>query len=203
MILCTCGCGTEIIIKKHHRWRGIPKYIKGHYFKTEKSKQEVLKINIGRKQTKNHINKRSISLKGRISPNKNKCLSNDHKNKISQSNLGKIVSNETIYKISKSRTGKCCGEKNCNWKGGKSFEPYCPKFNNKKKEEIRNQYDRRCYICGKHESDNITKNNKIRKLCVHHIDEDKEQGCNGKQWKLIPLCLSCHLKLHNSKKMEI
>jgi len=27
---CACGCGGEIIIKPHHSWSGIPKYIQGH-----------------------------------------------------------------------------------------------------------------------------------------------------------------------------
>lgn len=90
------------------------------------------------------------------------------------------------------------GENSFNWQGGKSFEPYCEKFNEKKKEEVREQYGRKCYICGKDEKDNITKTGKIWKLSVHHIDEDKEQGCNGKQWKLVPLCL----KHHNSKILK-
>ncbi len=91
------------------------------------------------------------------------------------------------------------GKNSSAWEGGKSFEPYCEKFNNHKKEEIRNQYGRKCYICGRDEKDNITKTGKIRKLSVHHIDMDKEQGCNGKSWKLVPLCIHCH----NSNKMKV
>lgn len=91
------------------------------------------------------------------------------------------------------------GENSSLWKGGKSFEPYCPRFNNRKKEEIRNQYDRKCYLCGKDEKNNITKNGKIKKLSVHHLDMDKEQGCNGKGWKLVPLCIHCHGKIHKYK----
>jgi len=30
MKLCACGCGQEIKIKKHHKYYGIPNYIKGH-----------------------------------------------------------------------------------------------------------------------------------------------------------------------------
>ena len=90
------------------------------------------------------------------------------------------------------------GELNHNWQGGKSFFPYCDKFNDRKREEIRNKYGRKCYICHKNEEENITHTGKIRKLSVHHIDADKGQGCNGKQWKLIPLCLKCH----NNKHMD-
>jgi len=31
MVLCACGCGGEIIIKRHHKYYGIPKYIMGHH----------------------------------------------------------------------------------------------------------------------------------------------------------------------------
>ncbi len=95
------------------------------------------------------------------------------------------------------------GENNSSWKGGVSFLPYCEKFNDTKKEEIRNQYNRKCYICKKDEKNNVTKNGKIRKLSVHHMDEDKEQGCNGKKWKPIPLCLHCHVIRHFKNKKRI
>jgi hypothetical protein len=73
------------------------------------------------------------------------------------------------------------------------------------KEDVRNFYGRKCYICGRDEKDNITKTNKLRKLSVHHIDEDKEQGCNGKLWKLVPLCMHCHnsIKCKNIRDEKI
>lgn len=91
------------------------------------------------------------------------------------------------------------GKNNHNWQGGKSFEPYCEKFNFRFKEKIREKYNRRCYFCGKTEEENG------ERLCVHHIDDDKEQGCNGKYWFVIPLCKKCHDRLHameNKKKRE-
>ena len=30
IFLCSCGCGEQIDVKRHHKYRGIPKYIKGH-----------------------------------------------------------------------------------------------------------------------------------------------------------------------------
>jgi len=72
------------------------------------------------------------------------------------------------------------------WQGGKSFEPYCSLFNNKKKEEIRNRDNRICQLCGKSEIHNG------KRLAVHHIDSDKMQGCNGKKWELTALCCSCN-----------
>ncbi|MFA7220748.1 MAG: HNH endonuclease signature motif containing protein [Synergistaceae bacterium] len=77
------------------------------------------------------------------------------------------------------------GETHPMWKGGVSFEPYCPKFNKELKEEIRNQYHRICQKCYEPENG--------RKLDVHHINFDKQAGCYGKPWNLIPLHQKCHM----------
>jgi hypothetical protein len=57
------------------------------------------------------------------------------------------------------------------------------------------------------ESDQIKKQKekgkRVFRLSVHHIDEDKEQGCNGKSWKLVPLCLQCHLKVKKHKILSL
>lgn len=79
------------------------------------------------------------------------------------------------------------------WKGGISYLPYCHKFNESKKEEIRNKYNRQCFICGKKEEDNINR------LGVHHVDYNKDQGCNGNKWVLVPLCNSCHMKTNHNR----
>lgn len=83
------------------------------------------------------------------------------------------------------------GEKSCHWKGGKSFEPYCPKFNENIKESVRVKFFRRCAICGAVENG--------KKHHVHHIDYNKNAICNGVSWSLIPLCPSCHTKTNNSR----
>lgn len=78
-------------------------------------------------------------------------------------------------------------ERNPQWKGGISFLPYCRHFNDDIKEQVRESFSRKCYICGKSETN--------RKLDVHHCDFNKNQGCAGaRAWKLIPLCRSCHAK---------
>jgi hypothetical protein len=77
------------------------------------------------------------------------------------------------------------------WKGGKSFEPYCVAFSKKVKEEVRNAFDRKCFLCGAPENG--------KKLHVHHVDYDKSQGCKGKKWGLVPLCHSCHAKTNNHR----
>jgi hypothetical protein len=79
------------------------------------------------------------------------------------------------------------GPEHPNWKGGISFEPYCPAFTKKLKEEIREKFGRKCYLCPKTEEENG------RKLDVHHCDYNKGQGC-GQRWSLIPLCHRCHIK---------
>ncbi len=128
--------------------------------------------------------------KGRIPWNKGIPVSEETRSKVSENNKGRIPWNKGLL-------GYHGGENHWNWQNGKSFEPYCPKFTKELKEEIRNKYDRKCCICGKNEKYNITKKGKMIKLCVHHVDMDKGQGCSGKRWKLIPLCINCHIKLHN------
>ena len=74
--------------------------------------------------------------------------------------------------------------------------PYCEKFNESCRERNRSKYDHECFICGKPESENLTKSGKIRKLSVHHVDMNKQQGCNDTAWQLVPLCLEHHGTAH-------
>lgn len=106
--------------------------------------------------------------------------------------FGRKHSAETKQKISEIRTklGLSSGYNNPNWKGGVSFEQYCPKFNKHLKEEIREKFGRTCFICGKHEGHEL--------LSVHHVDYNKGQGC-GSKWALVPLCRSCHAKTSHNR----
>lgn len=99
---------------------------------------------------------------------------------------------ESIEKMVESHKNIALGENNGNWKGGISFEPYCPKFNKKLKEDIRNKYGRRCVVCGIPEFENVCSNGQHKKLSVHHVTYDKQEGCNGKDVVLVPLCIHCH-----------
>jgi hypothetical protein len=83
------------------------------------------------------------------------------------------------------------------WEGYASKQLYCPNFNEECKESNREKYGRMCFLTGSPESENKYKNGKRRKLSVHHVDMDKGQGCNGKRWKLVPLCITWHGKVHN------
>lgn len=117
-------------------------------------------------------------------------MSDETRRKISEGNKGKRKSEETKRKQSAALQGCSLDE----WNGYTSFEPYCPKFNYEKKEEIRNRDNRVCQLCGKSEL------LEGRKLSVHHIDSDKMQGCNGKQWGLVALCRSCNSKTDTAEK---
>ena len=80
------------------------------------------------------------------------------------------------------------------WKGGASFEPYCEKFNNEFKEDIRDKFDRVCFLCGKTEEDNG------KRLSVHHVNGNKNCGCDDDETcQFVPLCVGCHSKVHSKK----
>lgn len=85
------------------------------------------------------------------------------------------------------------GENSPVWQGGKCSNIYCKLWNEELRESTRDKYGRTCFICGKTEEDNN------RKLDVHHIDMNKQQGCNGNEWKLVPLCRSCHGKTQHNR----
>jgi hypothetical protein len=89
------------------------------------------------------------------------------------------------------RTGKNCGKDNPMWRGGISFLPYCFKFDKRRRKSVRAFFNNCCIVCGKHESENMSGGKQIA-LSTHHIDHDKQQGCNGKPFNLVPLCHVCH-----------
>lgn len=86
-------------------------------------------------------------------------------------------------RIGKSNKNKLKGEKNPNWREGKSFEPYGLDFNRRLKEQIRKRDNYRCQECFRHQ------NELGYKLIVHHIDFDKR---NNVPTNLISLCRNCH-----------
>jgi hypothetical protein len=122
-------------------------------------------------------------------------------------NIGRIVTEKTKRLLSEARKGKCystpeqklehskrmSGSGNPRWKGGISHLPYCELFNDEFKEKIRIKFDRKCFLCNK------TENETGRKHDVHHIDFNKLDICNGKEWPFVPLCRSCHTKTSNNR----
>jgi len=83
------------------------------------------------------------------------------------------------------------GEKSILWKGGKSFEPYTPEFNNRLKRKIRMRDENKCQECG------INQKELEYKLHIHHIDFNKK---NNLPDNLISLCRTCHLKTQMNRK---
>jgi nitrate/TMAO reductase-like tetraheme cytochrome c subunit len=114
--------------------------------------------------------------------------------KCKESNIGHEVTDATRIKMSISQKGLHVGIRNGNWKDGASFKPYCPEFNPARREKVREDFGYKCAICDKPQSENLTKTGKPWKLSVHHIYSDKQEGCDGKDFFLAPLCLECHGK---------
>lgn len=84
------------------------------------------------------------------------------------------------------RTMAQFGERNGNWRGGISFEPYCPKFNNDLKQRVRAFFEYRCVTCGKSEKE------LGYKLGTHHVEYDKAACCHGQPVTFAASCRRCH-----------
>ena len=85
------------------------------------------------------------------------------------------------------------GENNPNWKGGLSFEPYCPVFSDKEfKEQIKLRDGGICLnpFCSK----------KSNRLTIHHIDYDKK---HCEQENLITLCVSCNAQANSDREWHM
>jgi len=163
--------------------------------------------NKGKIRTEEFRRKFSLSITGENNLNFGKHFSEEHKDKISKSNLGKKRSPETKRRISEAHLGKSLSQEHKNkiaignsgelchwWRGGISFGKYCPKFNNLLKEQIRNRFGRICVICGTNEE-----NNRERLSC-HHVNFDKKSGCFGRKWNILPLCHKCHTWTTNHRR---
>lgn len=89
------------------------------------------------------------------------------------------------------------GEHSGTWRGGLSFEPYCPKFSRSLKRRIRSFFDNQCLLCGKTTEENG------KQLACHHVEYNKQACCDGKPVQFAALCLSCHGKTnHETARWE-
>jgi len=125
----------------------------------------------------------SCSHKGK----KLKPFSQEHKDNISKGKKGQKLSQEHKDKISLSISG----DKNWNWKGGISCEPYCPEFTHEYKEYIRERDNNKC------QNPDCWKKPYKRLLDVHHIDYDKK---NCSPDNLITLCNSCNARANKNRE---
>ena len=140
--------------------------------------------------------------------------SEEHKAKISATMRGRTLPEETRAKVSASLMGhkgvkhteeskqkmrlaalaaNRCGARNPNWRGGQSFEPYCPKWNTNLRDRIRAFFDDRCVLCGNPGS--VQK----RKLSCHHVEYNKAACCDGKPVHFAALCGICHNKTNTDR----
>ena len=118
------------------------------------------------------------------------CKNKNQINKIEKECLqcGKIHKNNLFCSLECSQKYHT-KENNTSWQGGISFKPYCYKFNNELKIQIRNRDNNICQLCGK------TKEQNNQELTVHHIHYDKE-NCNP---DLITVCHSCNTKVNYNR----
>ena len=105
---------------------------------------------------------------------------------ISNRNKERIISDEERQHVSAGKQGIPYNE----WEAFACEQKYCPAFDEKCRESNREKYDRKCFLC------EMTEKNNGRKLAVHHVDMNKQQGCNKIRWKLVPLCNQHHGKSH-------
>jgi hypothetical protein len=153
---------------------------------------------------------------------KNKNMSDQTRKKLSESRMGEKNpqwKGETYFvkcsycnkwkrialgELNKNRTGRfyCNGKcqykhnKGINsfvWQGGKSFEPYCYKFNEDFKERVREFWGRKCGISG------ITETENGRKLDVHHVNYDKQACCNTTPPLFIAVSRKWNLKMNKNR----
>lgn len=158
---------------------------KGHII-SEEAKRKIGLAHIG--NTYHKGKKMSESAKQKISAaKKGRKLSEEHKKKIGLANRGQKRSPEQckMYSLIQS-TRDSHGEKNGNWKGGISYEPYCPKFTREFKERVRAFFNHTCQLCG-HKWQKGE-----RKLAIHHVNFDKQTCCNSQIPLFVPLCNACH-----------
>lgn len=125
--------------------------------------------------------KLSDALKGENHPLYGKPLSEEHRRKLSETRKGE---NNPMY----GRTG----ENSSNWRGGKSFEPYSPEFNEHLKREIRKRDNHSCQLCDMTGEESLEKYDRV--LSVHHIDGDKK---NSDKKNLVTLCSICNTKVEH------
>jgi len=149
---------------------------------TPEAKARMSALHRGHKHTDEEKRKISQSHKG-------KKRSAEHQAHLTAALKGRITSVETREKISIAIRG----ENHPNWKGGISYEPYCPKFNKDLRHRIRAFFEYRCMSCGKTTEENE------KELCCHHVEYNKQACCDGNPVHFAALCKKCHSKTNNDR----
>lgn len=122
-----------------------------------------------------------------IKPERRNKLSNHAKKRWKDPEYKKKMSDMSIEMWSEpSFKERMSGENSATWKGGISFEPYPPEFNNELKRRIRERDNYICGICGEKDA-----------KWVHHINYDKQDQTPT---NLITLHNSCHTKTNYERE---
>jgi hypothetical protein len=152
---------------------------------------------------------------GERNPFYGKSLSEDHRRKIHDARIKTIIKicptcgnsfsnkgySRKIYcsddcgrsAIKKSNSRRC-GKNSALWKGGISYEPYCPRFTKEFKERVRAFFGYQCIECGTPQNGEL--------LHVHHVNYNKQSCCDNTIPLFVPLCRGCHTKTTHSKRKD-
>jgi hypothetical protein len=106
--------------------------------------------------------------------------------------FGKHLPEETKRKLRIANGGNNAYQ----WKGGISFEPYCPKFNDEFKERVRAFFGRRCMMPGCGYVWQLGE----KKLDVHHVNFNKKTCCDNSVPLFVTLCQQCHGKTQTKRE---
>jgi len=182
--------GKKMSVETRKKMSGSRKGKKRKPF-SEETRKKMSNAGKGREFSEEHCKRISESKKGTIPSEetrkklsivgkgrKRKPFSEEHRKNIGLASKGRITSEETRKKLS--------GENSSAWKGGISFGIYCMRFNARRKKAVRDFFNNLCICTGEPSY--------TRALNVHHVDHDKEQGCNGKPFNLVPLNAEHHAK---------
>jgi len=135
-------------------------------------------INFGKSRSESSKLKQSISMNGK-NAGINHYLFEKHLPEI------------TKQKISENHADMS-GENNPCYIDGRSFEPYCPRFNFRFKESVRLRDSHTCQLCGK------TQIEEGKRLAVHHVHYDKK-NCYP---DVVCLCTSCNARVNKITKRK-
>lgn len=182
---CHCGCGQEIEIFAKHKVGGIPIYRRGHNLRVDH----------------NMHNPEVVEKMRQTNTGSKRCpCSEERKRKIGMANTGSKNGMFGVRHTLESRMKSSATKQGISYDEWESFatnQEYCPEFDEVCRESNRDKYDRRCFLCDLMEIDNISPKGRQVNLSVHHVDMNKNQGCDGYKWKLVPLCMRCHRISHS------
>jgi len=167
---------------------------------TPETKAKIAAWHRGRKITPGARAKISAALRGRpltqqtkdklSAARRGRKLSPEHCAKIGAANRGKKYGPHSAEIIAKMSVAKL-GEKNPQWRGGISREPYGWEWNDELKEEVRRRDGYKCQLCG------VPQAECRELLSVHHISYVKR---NSDPVNLIALCRRCHVRTNQNRK---